>query len=121
MEQIVPSIAEAGRTSTTHPTEQLDEELERRARDAIEEPRCHGPDRMDRQDPDESHLDRFARRGRDETSSSSDHGPRACGTCGSRRSTRVIAAGADPDAAANRGVPGAAAGRHARRIARPLA
>jgi hypothetical protein len=38
MEQMVPWIAEAVRTSTTHLTEQLDEELERRGRDAIEEP-----------------------------------------------------------------------------------
>jgi hypothetical protein len=38
MEQIVPSIAEAVRTSTTHLTELLDEELERPARNAIEEP-----------------------------------------------------------------------------------
>ena len=38
MEQIVPSIAEAVRTSTTHLIELLDEELERRGRDAIEEP-----------------------------------------------------------------------------------
>ena len=37
MEQIVPSIAEV-RASTTHLTELLDEELERRGRDAIEEP-----------------------------------------------------------------------------------
>ena len=38
MEQMLPWIAEAVRTSTTHLTELLDEELERRARDAIEEP-----------------------------------------------------------------------------------
>ena len=55
MEQMLPSIVEAVRTSTTHLTELLDEELERRGRDAIEEPLCHGPDRMDRQSP----LDRL--------------------------------------------------------------
>jgi hypothetical protein len=35
---MLPWIAEAVRTSTTHLTELLDEELERRERDAIEEP-----------------------------------------------------------------------------------
>jgi Polyketide cyclase / dehydrase and lipid transport len=38
MEQMLSSIAEDLRTSTTHLTELLDKELERRARDAIEEP-----------------------------------------------------------------------------------
>jgi len=38
MEQMLPWIAEAVRTSTTHLTELLDEELERRGREAIEEP-----------------------------------------------------------------------------------
>jgi hypothetical protein len=38
MEQMLPWIAEAVRTSTTHLTELLDEEFERRGRDAIEEP-----------------------------------------------------------------------------------
>ena len=43
MEQMLPWIAEAVRTSTTHLTELLDEELERRGRDAIEEPRLPQP------------------------------------------------------------------------------
>ncbi|MGH3338070.1 MAG: DUF2652 domain-containing protein, partial [Propionibacteriaceae bacterium] len=38
MEQMLPWIAEAVRTSTSHLTELLDEELERRGRDATEEP-----------------------------------------------------------------------------------
>ena len=38
MEQMLPWIAEAVRTSTTHLTELLDHEVERRGRDAIEEP-----------------------------------------------------------------------------------
>ena len=38
MEQMLPSIAEAVRTSTAHLPERLDQELERRSRDAIEEP-----------------------------------------------------------------------------------
>ena len=38
MEQMLPRIAEAVRTSTTHLTELLDEELERRGRDTMEEP-----------------------------------------------------------------------------------
>jgi hypothetical protein len=38
MEQVLPSIAEAVRTSTIHLTELLDEELERRGRDGVEEP-----------------------------------------------------------------------------------
>jgi hypothetical protein len=37
MEQMLPGIAESVRTSTTHLTELLDKELERRGRDAIEE------------------------------------------------------------------------------------
>jgi hypothetical protein len=38
MEQMLPGLAEAVRASTTHLAEQLDQELERRARDGIEEP-----------------------------------------------------------------------------------
>jgi hypothetical protein len=38
MEQMMSGMAEALRTSTTHLTERLDQELERRAQDAIEEP-----------------------------------------------------------------------------------
>jgi hypothetical protein len=38
MEQMLPRIAEAVRMSTIHLTELLDEELERRGRDTIEEP-----------------------------------------------------------------------------------
>jgi hypothetical protein len=42
MDQISPGLAEAVRASTTHLAEQLDEELERRARDAMEEPQLPG-------------------------------------------------------------------------------